>query len=242
MNKLKLIINSLLYIFSISCICIMIFKYLSSTIPFKINNIEISGNSYIEKNQIVKIIDSKINNKNIMNIKLKKINLELEKNNFIHSAKTYTKFPSTIVIEVEELNPLALFQKNDIIYFITKSKDLIEADYKSINYYINAPIITNLSDEEINLDKIRYLLIETLNNSDIIYEKLNEVQYLNEDIVLLLNNSTKIILQNKNYKNNLKKFFKFNEQVIIKNNMNIEDYNYINVSIPNQIITNEKKI
>ena len=45
-----------------------------------------------------------------------------------------------------------------------------------------------------------------------------------------------------NYENNLKKLFEFNNQVILKNNLILEKYNYINMKIPNQIIINEKQI
>ena len=94
----------------------------------------------------------------------------------------------------------------------------------------------------IYLDKIRYLLVKILNNSNLIYEKLNEVQYLADKIILVLNNNTKIILKTKSYKNDLNKFLNFNDQVLIKNKINIDEYRYIDVSIPQQIITREKKI
>ena len=123
-----------------------------------------------------------------------------------------------------------------------KSKNLIRANYQAINHYINTPIITNLSNQTIELGKIRYILTEILNNSNLIYEKLNEVQYLSNEIILVLNNNTKIILQNKSFKKDLNKFLTFNNQVIIKNNIEIENYEYIDVSIPEQIITRQKNI
>ena len=123
-----------------------------------------------------------------------------------------------------------------------ESKKLIKANYQSINHYINTPIITNLSHQVIDLEKIRYVLVEILNNSNLIFEKLNEVQYLADYIILILNNNTKIILKNKSYKNDLNKFLNFNKQIIVRNNMNIENYEYIDVSISKQIITREKNI
>ena len=123
-----------------------------------------------------------------------------------------------------------------------QTKQIIKANYKAINHYINTPIITNSSDKKINLNNIRYLLIEILNNSNSIYEQLNEVQYLDKNIILILDNNTKIILKNNDYKHNLNKFLSFNEQVIVKNNIDINTYKYIDLSIPEQIIIREKNI
>ena len=100
----------------------------------------------------------------------------------------------------------------------------------------------NLSHQVIDLEKIRYVLVEILNNSNLIFEKLNEVQYLANHIILILNNNTKIILKNKSYENDLNKFLNFNKQIIVRNNINIENYEYIDVSISKQIITREKNI
>ena len=122
-----------------------------------------------------------------------------------------------------------------------KSKNLIKANYQAINHYINTPIITNLSNQTLDLEKIRYILMKILNSSNLIYEKLNEVQYLTDQMILILNNNTKIILKNKTYKNDLNKFLTFNKQIIVKNNINIENYKYIDVSIPEQIIIRQKK-
>ena len=73
-----------------------------------------------------------------------------------------------------------------------------------------------------------------------IYNKLNEVHFKDNKITLILNNYTTIILDDINYENSLNKFLVFNEEIIIKKNKKIDNYKYINVSIPNQIIINKK--
>ena len=242
MKKIKSVISSLLHIALLCFISVLISKYLSVTKPFEIKTIKVSGNKYIDNKQVLEIIKEYTENQNILNIKLDRMNSKLEKNEFIYITKSYTKFPSILFVEIEELIPLALFEKNQKFYFMDNSKNLIEANYRAINHYFNTPVITNLSNQKIDLDKIRYVLIEILNNSNLIYEKLNEVHYLTDNIILILNNNTKIILKSKDYENNLNKFLSFNKQVLVKNNMNIDDYKYINVSISDQIITREKNI
>ena len=220
----------------------MVSKYLLIREPFKINLIKISGNDYVSTNQILDSITDYTKEGNIINLNLDAINSKLKKNDFIHTTKSYIKFPNILIIEIEELRPLALFETNQNFYFMDDAKNIIKANYEAINHYSNTPIITNISNEKISLDKIRYLLLEVIKNSNSVYEKLNEVQYLDNSIILILNNNTKIILQNKNFKYDLSKFLNFNKQVILKNNINIDNYQYIDVSIPEQIITREKKI
>ena len=239
MKKNKSRINTFFYIFLVLLINIAVSKYLLNIEAFNIDAIEVSGNQYISNEDLLKLVADNINN-NILDIKLKKLNLNLENNDFIKSVKSYTKFPSTLIVEIEEITPLALFEKNQNFYFMDQTKQIIKANYKGINHYINTPIITNSSDKKINLNNIRYLLIEILNNSNSIYEQLNEVQYLDKNIILILDNNTKIILKNNDYKHNLNKFLSFNEQVIVKNNIDINTYKYIDLSIPEQIIIREK--
>ena len=242
MKKMKSILNYSLYILLICSITIMVSKYLLIIEPFKINLIKISGNDYVSTNQILDSITDYTKEGNIINLNLDAINSKLKKNDFIHTTKSYIKFPNILIIEIEELRPLALFETNQNFYFMDDAKNIIKANYEAINHYSNTPIITNISNEKISLDKIRYLLLEVIKNSNSVYEKLNEVQYLDNSIILILNNNTKIILQNKNFKYDLSKFLNFNKQVILKNNINIDNYQYIDVSIPEQIITREKKI
>ena len=99
-------------------------------------------------------------------------------------------------------------------------------------------MITNLNEEKIDLLKTKDILQKIKSNK--IYNKLNEVRFENDKIILILNNYTTIILDDKNYKNSLNKFLRFNDDIIIKKNKKIDNYEYINVSIPNQIIINKK--
>ena len=73
-----------------------------------------------------------------------------------------------------------------------------------------------------------------------IYNKLNEIRFKDDKIILILNNYTTIILDNTKYDNSINKFLRFNNKIILQKNKEIESYEYINVSIPNQIIINEK--
>ena len=127
MKKNKSRINTFFYIFLILLINIAVSKYFLNIEAFNIDAIEVSGNQYISNEDLLKLVSDNIDN-NILDIKLKKLNLNLENNDFIKSVKSYTNFPSTLIVEIEEITPLALFEKNQNFYFMDQTKQIIKAD------------------------------------------------------------------------------------------------------------------
>ena len=58
--------------------------------------------------------------------------------------------------------------------------------------------------------------------------------------MLVLNNNTDIVFSNKNIIKELQILLEFNKQIIIKNQNNINDYQYIDLTIPKQVVINKK--
>ena len=235
-------INKSIYLIIIFSCSILINKYLVFSNSFKITEVIIEGNDYIPNNSILEIINKQIENKNILNVNFKAIHNILHQYDFIYKTKIYTRIPSSIVIDISEVKPIGLLENNDSIFFLSEDLKLINANYQSINHFSNIPVITNLNNNKIDLSKTNEILQKIISSDSSIYNKLNEIRFDNNQIVLILDNYTIIILGDKNYKNSLNKFLEFNKQVIIENNKKIENYKYINVSIPNQIIINKNKL
>ncbi len=234
--------NRLIYCIIISLFSMLITKYLVFANPFEITDIIIQGNNYVPNNIILEIIDKQVKNQNILNIDFKIIKDSLHKHDFIYKTKIYTEIPSSIVIDVSEVKPIGLLENNGSIFFLSQDLKLINASYKSINYFSNTPVITNLSDNKVDLLKTRKILQKLMFSDNNIYDKLNEIRFNNNQITLILDHYTTIILDNRNYVKSLNRFLQFNKQVIIDKNKKIENYKYINVSIPNQIFINENKL
>lgn len=235
-------INKSIYLIIIFSCSILINKYLVFSNSFKITEVIIEGNDYIPNNSILEIINKQIENKNILNVNFKAIHNILHQYDFIYKTKIYTRIPSSIVIDISEVKPIGLLENNDSIFFLSEDLKLINANYQSINHFSNIPVITNLNNNKIDLSKTNEILQNIISSDSSIYNKLNEIRFDNNQIVLILDNYTIIILGDKNYKNSLNKFLEFNKQVIVANNNKIENYKYINVSIPNQIIINKNKL
>ena len=147
--------------------------------------------------------------------------------------------PSTIVIEVEEITPIALIDVNNQTFFIDKNLKYIKANYKSINHFYNTPVINDITNDINNLSKAKHIIEDFIIN-DKLFDKLNEINFSSHKITLTMDDNTKIIFAKNNYLNDLKKFIEFHNQIIIGKGINLETFKYIDVSIPNQIIVKNK--
>ncbi len=239
MNKIiKYFKKSSVYALIILLAVLMIY-YLFETKPFQIKNINIKGNSFLTKSSIKDQI--KINNKTILNIDFKSLKKLLLKNNYIQDVKIYIEFPNSLNINIIEINPIAVIEEKEKIFFIDEKLNLIPIDIEALNHFTNIPIITNLSGNNINLNLSGEIVSKILNNAKNIYDNLNELRYYNNKTKLYIGENTEIIINNQNLKNDLNKLFSFNNQFIKKNNISIDKkYKQINLTVKNQIITLEK--
>ena len=199
------------------------YLYIKMSNKFKLNKIDIIGNNYIDNEIILNTIEPHLSD-DIRKIKIEKIKQKLMKNNFIDKIKIYKQIPSKITIEIDEKNPIALVNDYKKNYFIDSNKNIIPADLSSINFYINIPIVS--TDKKINIAKTFSIISSIYKNNNKIYDNLNEVIFENKKIKLIFNNLTKVIINDKNFNEELNSFFAFTKQV----NMNLESYNYLDFS------------
>ena len=222
---------------SIILVCITIFgiiKYLDKINLYKINTFEISGNQFIEESEIQNILNKTIKNSSY-NINIKEIQNILNKHSYINKSKVYSVLPSKIVVSINEIIPIAIYEDNNEIFFLDKESNKIQANYKSINYY-SVPVITNINNQ-INFKNISNILNTIKNNNQKFYSSINEL-IIDDDILLMkIQNGTKIYLKKNKEMNNTIKLLSFLNT--IKNNKKITDYKYVDLTVPKQIIVKE---
>lgn len=80
---------------------------------FLIKNIEITGNTYYTRNEIISLADAKTGSNIIFDAEIKQMEENLEKNPFFKLIEIKRKLPSTIVIRVEERQQMAAIQFGD---------------------------------------------------------------------------------------------------------------------------------
>ena len=130
-----------------------------------------------------------------------------------------------------------MYQNNNDIFFLDKNLNKIQANYKSINYY-SVPVITNINYQN-NYKDIGDILRMLKNENQKFYSSINEL-IINEDIILIkIQNGTKIYIKKNKEINNTIKLLSFLKT--IKNNKEITDYKYVDLTIPKQIIVKENK-
>ena len=234
MNKIKKTSIIILYI-SISLLLVKsINQYVVKTDYFEVEKINIKGNNFVKDETIYKLIDNKINH-NILELDLKKLKSKINKNDYIHSSKIYTLLPSTILIEINEIIPLAIFKNNNKKYLLDSNAKSIEADYNALNYY-NVPIISNINNHSEKI-KITELLKMILKNDESLYLSINHIVINNDEINIHLSSKTKIIINTNKTKNELAILFEFIDN--ISESKKITSYKYIDLTVKDQIIVKE---
>ena len=108
----------------------------SKKYDYLLTEVEISGLNNISESEINQHFE-KYYNKSIFLVSLKEISQNIEKNNWIESAKLKSNFKNKISIYIKELKPMAIFFNGKSYLLITKSGEVIDfAQDKEIQKYI----------------------------------------------------------------------------------------------------------
>lgn len=132
------------------CICFILvdkyIKWINKSSQFNISNVEIIGNEFFTKEELLKECEYK-ENLSTWEIDLKKLNDNLEKNPFLENIKVYRSFPDKLIISLKEKKPIALLNINN--NFLTLDKTGLVLPSKSGAMY-DVPVISGDFRGEIN--------------------------------------------------------------------------------------------
>ena len=110
---------------------------LIKNLGFELNYIQVSGNKIVTKKDIIKKVVFK-NCDNLFCVNLKQSKNEIEKNNWIKSAKLKYSLPSKLSILIEEEKPMFLLKENKNITLLNlegkkiQEIKIISKDYKNL--------------------------------------------------------------------------------------------------------------
>ena len=227
------IINLLLVFFSFYIINSYV-KYINL---YNLNEIKIYGNDFIEEEEIERIIETSFSNiNNILSLDIKDMQNKINNNPFIKASKIHAILPSKININIKEIIPIALIENNNNYYFIDNDYNKIYANNKSINYY-SVPIISSTINNIDGYEKITDILILIKSKNMDLYKSINELTITEELTIIKINKGTKIKIKNNQGKENIIKLLSFLNT--INGNKKLEDYKYVDLTIPKQIIVKE---
>ena len=116
MNK-RLIIKRISYGILLVLITLWFYTYNEKNNLFELKNIDISGNDYIDREEIM---DSIILNTEVslFSLNIQKIKNNLEKNPFIKTVYIGREIPDKLIIKIIERTPIALIIQEENIFFI----------------------------------------------------------------------------------------------------------------------------
>ena len=206
---------------------------------FIIKNIIIEGTNYLNKDDLVVLINLN-NNKSIFQYNINKVKQTLEKNPFIKTAYISLENSTTLHVEIIERVPIALVLYDNNQVFIDYDNCSLPIDSKSVNNF-PVPVLniktnnTNFDGKEIGVSLIKHLFT----NYNSMYNNVSELLISSSLITLTTDDKTKIFIHPKMVIENVSKLKKFESS--IKNIKEIDDYKYINLIYKNQIVVKEKK-
>ena len=158
--------------------------------------------------------------------------------------------PSTLVIQLTERIPLVYIKNSNVQYLIDETGKVLPVTSQVKNHY-NAPMIekTDLLPfaelYKIEFDVSDYselinLLMQSKATYSTFYRNVTYIKQLPDDFEFFYGiNNTRIYLTRENAYNELSYIQEFEK--VIQNNKIFENYQYIDVRIPDQIIVRERR-
>ncbi|MBO8131072.1 MAG: FtsQ-type POTRA domain-containing protein [Candidatus Marinimicrobia bacterium] len=250
MNVLQSIITTIKILLFIAIFTSIIYlslywcKYLEI---FNIKNIYITGNHITLKEDILKI-SKKYISQDIFLIHTDSLQKSLSDLPYVKVASVSKIFPSTILIRIEEREPLS-FLKLDRLYVVDEDLTLLPLPKAKI--HLNIPIISYNSDK-----KLKIRLLQMIENKDLveaiqliknakynypsIYKHLSELVIEDKEFKLItIDQGVPIYLGKGNWDYKLKVLSNFQQKAGIKNIYS--SFRYIDLRWKKQIIVREKR-
>ena len=192
-----------------------------SKLIFKVQEILVENNKYIETNEIKKEL-SFLFNSNLFLLKNKDISENLKDDTFIESFEIKRIYPNKLKIKIYEKEPIAILQNKKKKYYFTNKSELIT--YRSLVEFQNLPVVfgdrDNFKNFYNNLKKIRYPV-----------NSIKSLYYFESQRWDLLTKKNKLVkLPNKNYIKSLVNFLS------IKDRDNFAKYKTFDYRINDQLI------
>ena len=175
---------------------------------FKIKYVQFINNDYLEENIKYKIINY-LENRSLLNVNDKKISSFLVESQWVENFKINKNYPNKIILKINEFKPIAVFKKNEKLYFINSNFEITNKIVEKPNNLSIIQIsglyekkifkkkISNIMKYEI-YNNIKSINILNLNRLDIYLKNNTNIKLGDYDINLQMMTLTKVM---KKYKN-----------------------------------------
>ena len=195
---LKIKLKSLFLVLSVSFILALLLKpqfFLQTKIVnlilkdlgFELRNIEVQGNYFVQKSEIIKDIKF-INCENLFCLELKNSKENIEKNNWIKSVQLRIIVPSQLKIIVQEEKPYFVYKNDKKIALLNKNGDEIDRldqitkDFKDLVVLSGEGAIDNISNL-LNILALNNTISEKVTEARLIANRRWSLKYLKNTII-----------------------------------------------------------
>ena len=161
----------------------LIFKDLG----FELKNIEVQGNNFIQKSEIIKDIKF-INCENLFCLDLKNSKENIEKNNWIKSVQLRLILPSQLKIVVQEEKPYFVYKNDKKIALLNKNGeeidrlDHINEEFKNLVVLTGEGAVDNIPNL-LNIFALNYTISEKVTEARLIANRRWSLKYLKNIII-----------------------------------------------------------
>ena len=166
---------------------------LVKSLGFKLNHIQVSGNKTVSKDDIIKKVVFK-NCDNLFCVNLKQSKNEIEKNNWVKSAKLQYSLPSKLFIAIEEEKPTFLLKENKNITLLNlegkKIQDIkiISKDYKDL-LILSGDGVENKIFNLLNIFSVSTVISENIKEATLVSSRRWSLKHSSNIIIELPENN-----------------------------------------------------
>ena len=242
MNNRKLLIKLFISIGFFLMFTICLVKYTKLIEYTKIHNIKIIGNDYVNKSMIEDILEISPS-RDLLTFDVARNQDKINKIDFIRSSRVSKIFPSTVVIEIIENEPIAHVIKNNKDFILDENGNYLPFSKRILNYY-SIPklyfkeVTNNLEIVHSSIEKDFGLKLKDIKNSfPQIYNQISKIDYSQfGDLRFVIKQNTEIYMK----ENKIDLHFKILDE-FKQVSQNYTDYELIDLRVNGQLIVKESK-
>lgn len=166
-----------------------IYLMVTNNPKFNLTDIEVKGVARLSRNEIIEKAGLALGT-NIFSLKISVVEKNIKKNAFIQAARVERKWPSTLVINIVEREPLARIIEGEREYLIDKENKIIQ---NQMSQPMTLPLITGININDQRLPELTNFLAKIRKESkDLFSQAVGLCFESGIGFILELNNGSKL--------------------------------------------------
>lgn len=206
--------------------------YVANSKLFQLRQCTIEGSNYLKYDEIISLMEVKKSD-NLLFLDSKQLARRLMASPWIRKAFLRKELPHTLLVRIEETQPVALLMDKNEVYLVDDKGEKLERQNDALP--VLPVIAVENSDEKIYLNAVK--LSEEINNNAFLRGEAIEIRGTKPENISMNINGTTVLVGTGEYKEKLNGFLKLKDEVD-KRNIEVE---YIDVRFTKRLIVKPVK-